>query len=55
LYKTSRSNWEKEQYTESCTVKARKGIIWWKIGDWRLNIVMRNNEKVVKEKNGAPY
>jgi hypothetical protein len=34
---------EREKLTNKCTDEARRGIIWWKIGVWRLNGVMRNS------------
>jgi hypothetical protein len=39
---TTYINWE-EVYTELCTGEARRVIVWWKTGVWRLQGVMRNN------------
>jgi hypothetical protein len=40
---------EKEVYTELCIEKVRRGIVWWKIGAWRLKIVGIWDERL---KNG---
>jgi hypothetical protein len=36
-YNSSRINWQKEVYTESCIGEARIGTVWWKIGIWSLH------------------
>jgi hypothetical protein len=38
-------NREEEEHIELCTREARRGIIWWKIGAWRLKEVGRNSEE----------
>jgi hypothetical protein len=39
------NNCEEGAYREICIGEARRRIIWWKIGFWRLNSVRRNAEQ----------
>jgi hypothetical protein len=45
LYNSLMNNWEEGAYRELCTDEARRKIMWWKIGFWRLNSVGRNAEQ----------
>lgn len=44
LYNSLMNNWEKKEYIEPCTGEDRRGIVWWKIGVWRMKEVIRNSE-----------
>jgi hypothetical protein len=33
--------WGKESYSDECTRKERMGIIWWKVGIWKLSGIWR--------------
>lgn len=42
--------WNEEERIELCTGEVRRGVMWWKIGVWRLN-----GETCVARKIGATY
>jgi hypothetical protein len=49
LYNELKSSWEREKYTDICTLEERKGTGWWKMGIWRLKGMRGNIDKGMQE------
>jgi hypothetical protein len=47
LFNNLMSSWEMEEPTEFCSEEIRRGRACWKVGTWRMMVVMRKNEQEI--------